>query len=455
MKSLLLLSLALSPLAQAAAQEPIQPDPRYSHVLSSSGPLSREQLLKTAPPAPMSRAARGDANIELMSVPGPATYTYLRCYYRTGGSATKPTTDYAWALDPSSGDYYRLNGYWWSSSALDWKNMYYTDVAQSTLQSVCRGTLQKKGIQQNPAMVFAADNQLSFNYTVWTNDKAGQGAAINKIVAFGDSLSDNQNVYNASMWTLPNRNSWFLGHFSNGQVWVEYLAGRLQLPVYNWAVGGAGVDTQKLVIPGVQQQVQSWKDYMKQARDYDPASTLFTMLIGGNDFVNYNNSVDKVISGQSQALTSLIDAGARNILVLNLPDVSRAPVFQFKSGATQVAAQVRDYNQRLNALAAQLRLKYGSGLNLRVFDSYALFNQVLGNPAQYQFSNTTQSCLDINADSGANYLSAQNARANCVNPDSFVFWDTLHPTTRTHKVLADEVYGFLNGRAGFAALPRR
>ncbi|WON82276.1 hypothetical protein [Chromobacterium haemolyticum] len=71
MKSLLLLGLALSPLSHSAAAEPVQPDPRYSHVLSSSGPLSREQLLKTAPPAPMSRAARGDANIELMSVPGP------------------------------------------------------------------------------------------------------------------------------------------------------------------------------------------------------------------------------------------------------------------------------------------------------------------------------------------------------------------------------------------------
>ncbi|OLZ78914.1 thermolabile hemolysin [Chromobacterium violaceum] len=408
--------------------------------MSPSGPLSRAELLKRG--LPKQQVA---ARVSALSVPGPATYTYVRCFYRAGGANTQPGTDYEWALDPSSGDYYRLNGNWWSSSIFDWKNMFYSDVTQDTLRSVCQQTLAKKGRPSQPAMVFAADNAMSFNYTVWTNDKAGQGSRINKIIAFGDSLSDNQNVYNASQWTLPNRNSWYIGHFSNGPVWVEYLADRLKLPMYNWAIGGAGVSTQKLVIPGVVQQVQSWQDYMKQAPNYDPATTLFTMWIGGNDLVNYGSTPDKVIAGQQQALTSLINAGGRNILLLKLPDVSRAPVFQYKGGAATVAAQVKDLNQKLDALAASLRQQYG--VNIQVFDSYAMFNDLLTNPGKYQVSNTTQSCLNINADSSLNYMQTQSPRANCANADSFVFWDTLHPTTHTHLLLGNAVADFL-GSAG-------
>ncbi|WP_236687482.1 SGNH/GDSL hydrolase family protein [Chromobacterium subtsugae] len=446
MKSWLLLGLTLSSLA-VAGNEPVQPDARYGRILSPSGPLSRAELLKQGLPKAKPAAAR----LSAAAVPGPATYTYLRCYYRTGAGNTQPTTDYVWALDPSSGDYYRLNGHWWSSSILDWKNMFYSDATQDALRSVCQGTLAKKGINQAPAMVFAADNAMSFNYTVWSNDQAGQGSRINKIIAFGDSLSDNQNVYNASQWTLPNRNSWFIGHFSNGPVWVEYLASRLQLPLYNWAIGGAGVTTQKLVIPGVVQQVQSWQQYMQQAPNYNPATTLFTMWIGGNDLVNYGSTPDKVIAGQQQALTNLIGSGARNILLLKLPDVSRAPVFQLKSGGATVAAQVLDYNQKLDALAVSLRQQYG--VNIQVFDSYALFGDLLTNPAKYQVSNTTQSCLNINTDSSLNYMQSQSPRANCGNADAFVFWDTLHPTTHTHLLLGNAVADFLNASgSAFPAL---
>ncbi|AXE32619.1 thermolabile hemolysin [Chromobacterium phragmitis] len=416
--------------------------------MSPSGPLSRAELLKRGLPK---QTASG---ISARSIPGSATYTYVRCFYRASAANTQPGTDYEWALDPSSGDYYRLNGYWWSSSIFDWKNMFYSDVSQDTLRSVCQSTLAKKGKPSQPAMVFAADNAMSFNYTVWTNDQAGQGSRINKIVAFGDSLSDNQNVYNASQWTLPNRNSWYIGHFSNGPVWVEYLADRLKLPLYNWAIGGAGVSTEKLVIPGVVQQVQSWQEYMKQARNYNPSTTLFTMWIGGNDLVNYGSTPDKVIDGQKQALVNLINSGARNILVLKLPDVSRAPVYQLKGGAATVAAQVKDLNQKLDALAVSLRDQYGSSLNLRVFDSYAMFNDVLTNPGKYQVVNTTQSCLNINSDSALNYMQSQSPRANCGNADSFVFWDTLHPTTHTHLVLGNAVADYLGAGGALPNLKR-
>lgn len=452
MKALFVFCMLCSSAASAQVSVDVKPDPRFTHELSSSGPLSKEQLLKLRPRPSVDK--RGKAGLSGDAGVSASTYTYLRCFYRTGSQQAKPTAAYVWARDPSSGDYYRISGYWWAGGALQWQNMFYSDVAQHSLQSVCQSTLTGKGIHEPVAMVAAADNALSFNYTVWTTDSVVQGG-INKIVAFGDSLSDNQNIYNATNWTLPNSNSWFLGHFSNGKNWAEYLAGNLQLPLYNWAIGAAGVTTEGLVISGLIQQVQSYITYMQKAQNYQPQNTLFTLLIGGNDLVNYHNTVDQVIDGETQALQNLIGSGARNILLLKLPDVSKTPIFDMKNNAAEVAAQVTELNHRLVALVASLRAHHGGGLNIQLYDTYSLFNDLLTNPAKYQLSNTTQSCLNINTDSSINYLKAQTVRLHCRDPDVFVFWDTLHPTTHVHKVMADAVtrfaelnFGTPNTRAG-------
>lgn len=427
----LFVGLAVPLFVSFAHAESISTSPatRAAHVLSSSGPLTRQQLRQANTARPMASS-------------GTQTYTYLRCYYRTG-SPTQPTATYVWATDPSSGGYYQLNGFWETGSEGAWQNMFFTDVAQGTLQSICQDTLTQQGIQQPVALEFAADNEMSYNDTVWTNDSANQGSGINKIIAFGDSLSDNQNAYNLSEWLLPNSSSWFVGHFSNDQVWVEYLAQQLQLPLYDFAVGGAGASTRDLVIPGVIQQVASWQGYMQQAPNYNVANTLFTVLAGANDLDN-GTSVASSMGNLTTALTDLVNAGARNILLLNLPDMSKSPSFQYRTDGATVSAEVTQFNSQLTALASRLRTQYGSSLNLQVFDTYSLFNDLLTHPALYQVTNTTQSCLDINSDSSTAWLSSQTVRGNCTNPNAFVFWDVLHPTTHTHQLLANAIYKFIN-----------
>ncbi|MCD4506108.1 SGNH/GDSL hydrolase family protein [Chromobacterium piscinae] len=372
------------------------------------------------------------------------TYTYVRCYYRTG--TLLPTTNFEWAVEPSSNSRYHLEGVWKNNGILAWKNMFYTDTTQERLRLLCEQTLQKKGKKLEPNLIYAAnDEDLQINYTIWSNDKAGQNNHANKIIGFGDSLSDTLNVYNHSplIFRIPNRTNWYLGHYSNGPLWLEQLASRLNLPLYNWATGGAGVNPDQYgMIPSVLQQVQSWQEYMKSAPNYNPANTLFTMWIGGNDLITYGNSPDKIIATQKQALMNLISTGARKILLMKLPDVSRTPVFQlpdYAPRAATVSTQVREYNQKLDQLATVLREMYGSSLRLEVFDSYTLFNDMLNNPAKYQMTNTTQSCLELSSNDSSIYRNIQKARKECTNPNSFVFWDNLHPTTRTHQLLGDKV----------------
>ncbi len=379
---------------------------------------------------------------------GSNTYTYLRCFYRVDTAISKPKTDYIWAVN-TNGSYYRVYGNWWKDGLTSWQNMFYSNTSQESLKSVCQNSLAAKGIQRSVAMYAGADSAVSINYTIWTNDSSTQTGKINKVVVFGDSLSDNQNLWNATQWAVPNRNSWFMGHFSNGHVWSEYFADSVKLPMYNWAVAGAAADTY-VVIPGVTQQVDSWKIYMQSAPNYKPENTLFTVLIGGNDLVNYGRSVDSILAVEQQALEKMVMAGARNILLMNLPDLSRAPVFQQRGDGAYIAAQVAEFNRRLPLLRDALQAKYGSALTIRMYDMHSKVNDIFNFPGNYGMSNTTQSCLNINTDSSTNYMSTQSLRSNCTNPDNFVFWDTLHPTTRTHKILADSVTEYV--KANFSAM---
>lgn len=423
-------------MAQASA---VKPDPELSHYLSSSGPLSVEAMQKVKTQKNMvSHASRQSSG---------STYTYLRCFYRTSTSNTSPTTDYVWGIDPSSGDYYRVNGYWQSSAPVDWENMFYTGTTQAALQSVCQSTLNSQGISGALSLVAAADNSMSYNYQIWSNDSGSQGSAINKIIAFGDSLSDNHNMYNLSDWIIPDSNSWFLGRFSNGYNWVEYVGSNLNLPVYDWAVGDAGVTTTDLVIPGLLQEEQTWASYMQSAQNYQAANTLFTVLIGANDLIGNEETVAQVVSSETQMIQSLISSGARNILVLNLPDISRAPKYTIVSGGSTVQAEVLQLNSQLVTMVNNLRSSNGN-VNIQLFDTYTLFNSLLANPSAYGVTNTTNSCLNINTDSAINYAESQSPRSSCTNADTFVFWDTLHPTTHTHKLLAQSVTSFIQNNFG-------
>lgn len=409
------------------------PDPKYDAVLSPNGP--------EIPQYELEKAISTQADDLLHE--GQDTYTYVRCYYTTettidNSNRTNSQTYYVWALN-SSGEFYKLNGYWHKDGILQWKNMFYTDIDLKYIQTLCN---QNVKAQVNPKYSSfdqdASDNQFSFNHTIWQNDTTDT-SSVNKVIAFGDSLSDKNNMYNASMWKLPNNASWFQGRFSNGRTWVEYLANDLNIPLYNWAVGGAAGDTEYLVIPGLISQIQSWVEYMKFAKNYNPQQSLFTLWIGGNDFINYNRTPNDVIHDLTDALTMLANNGAVNILLLNLPDLTAVPVFNMGKNPANVQANVNEFNRQIINVAKNLRDKYPQ-IHIQLFDTYNLFNQMLINPPSYGFKNTHDTCLNISNGSNLNYLISHNLQPSCENPSQYVFWDSLHPTTQTHRVIATEIF---------------
>ena len=388
-----------------------------------------------------------------------ADTTFLRCFYKASTDTTNTDFDYEWGLKSSSSFFpTTIKGQWWNNAIMnDPANMFYTDLPQSTLKTYCQNAFTKKGVTQPLMWMAAGSTSASLNYTIWSNDlSASQPNGIGKLIVFGDSASDNQNLYSGTQQLMPYHGSWFLGHFTNGKVWNEYLADNLNIPNYNWAVAGAAADDY-LVIPGLEGQVDSYLGYMQSAPNYQPEKSLFTMFIGGNDLVNYERSVASILANERAALIKLIDSGARNILVLNLPAFDRAPVFvdsnSERDDADTIRSQILELNSGLVALVSELKAQYAAqniNVNLHLYNVKSQVDAMLNNPAAYGKSNVTESCLELNNQSSANYLMDHARRPHCTDADSFVFWDRLHPTTHAHKIIGEG----LNGQGGVAAFVR-
>ena len=359
------------------------------------------------------------------------TQTGIRCHYTVKGDPTGATTAFVEADS-------KLRGYWHNASILPSRSLYFTDTTPAIVRAACAKKIATIPAAKELVMVGAATSAHSYNYEIWYNGDQAKDKPIERIVSFGDSLSDTGNMHNQSQWMLPGA-SWYMGRFSNGPTWVEYLARHAGVTLNNWAVGGAQTkDAHVGIIHGVGTQIDGFFQYMRKAKGYDPSRTLFTFLVSGNDFVNDTKTAPQIIADQEKALGKLVDGGARKILVLKLPDVSVAPVFTMKGGRTDahtVLGKVDYYNSQIRDVAARVAAR-AKGTEIMVVESREYFNELLAKPANFGFTNTKDSCLQIDSPSSLGYVKTQKPRVGCTDPSKYVFWDTLHPTTRTHELMA-------------------
>lgn len=231
-----------------------------------------------------------------------------------------------------------------------------------------------------------------------------------------------------------------MGHFSNGFVWTEYIAKAKNLPLYNWAVGGAAGENQYIALTGVGDQVTSYLTYAKLAKNYRPENTLFTLEFGLNDFMNYNRSVAEVKSDYAEALIRLTDVGAKHLLLMTLPDATRAPQFRYSTQEEidKIRAKIVEMNRFIKAQVANYTAQ---GYTITLHDTHALFESLVADPQAHGFVNASEACLDINRSSSVDYLYNHPLRSECAyqGSDKFVFWDVTHPTTATHQYVAQQM----------------
>lgn len=268
-----------------------------------------------------------------------------------------------------------------------------------------------------------------------------------QIVVFGDSLSDTGNAYAATGGQVPPA-PYSGGRFSNGPLWVEQLATKLSAPLptpssqggTDYAFAGAATGATPLGtqlgtpsgfspfmtasgqfianVPSLPSQVAS---YIASLQGGTPAAgTLATLWAGANDFFDGQKDPTVPAGNIANAVSALINAGMKNFLIPNLPDLSKTPFGLSSSAATQQGLQALSVGFN-SALAADLApLAKLPGIHIYSLDTFGLFQHIQANPSQFGLSNV----------SGEGILSGNPAAPG------YLFWDDVHPTTAGQAILA-------------------
>jgi outer membrane lipase/esterase len=314
------------------------------------------------------------------------------------------------------------------------------------------------------------------------------------VISFGDSLSDAGNI--AQIVGFPAGNSFTT---NPDPVTVQIIANAFGFNQTNslaggtnFAVGGACVEANSAsfeCIPSAaipfDVSITGQVDGFLAAGKVDP-NALYTMWGGANDLFTYADlaGVGIITSAQAQAgvsnaattetglIGSLQSAGAKNIIVFNLPNIALTPDAAAQAtGAGQAAAAYVLANggtpaqaQAAAAQAAQgvivaltgLSLQFNTSLNLGMsgrtgiipVDVFGLVNEVFKNPATYGFTNVTGMACATGPGIGGTPSSVACGPAGSAGnlysyaPGtnmSYFFADDVHPTGAGHALLAEAV----------------
>lgn len=319
---------------------------------------------------------------------------------------------------------------------------------------------------------------------------------INKMIFFGDSLTDTGNLYRYLGHILPKSPPYYEGHFSDGSVWAEhlykhYFPKRDDFSAYNYAVGGASA-VFSLHAPLPYTLAGEITDYLLLHDDKDKANILYVIWIGGNNYLyapsNSEGITTRVVEGIATQVEKLIRRGGKYFFIPNLPDMGTTPYGYEHETSEQLSQLSTLHNQKLAAKLAELQQKYPEAV-LVEFNVGRIFDEFYQHPARYNITHLKEPCFAGgyvfrfrgNDSQSMNYLSEllssheihlsqveqaalldnpvlSEALSNGVAADylgekeqsceHYLYFDHIHPTHVMHTYLAEFAIETLNS-AGF------
>jgi phospholipase/lecithinase/hemolysin len=170
---------------------------------------------------------------------------------------------------------------------------------------------------------------------------------------------------------------------------------------------------------------------------------LYTIWIGSNDLnailatspsaAQAAADVTAVINNIDTAIGTLASEGAKNFLVLTVPDLGKTPA-AIAAGPLGVAAASTLSAELDLGLESSLGILAGQDpvLSIDVLDTYSLIDAIVASPAKFGFTDVTDPCLtgEVNYAGGT----------PCANPSQYLFWDGMHPTAAGQAIVAADAF---------------
>jgi phospholipase/lecithinase/hemolysin len=237
------------------------------------------------------------------------------------------------------------------------------------------------------------------------------------------------------------------GRFTNGLNYVDYLASTLGLSVtpstsggHNYAYGSACTDSNP--IPGALGLLQQRNVYLAglgPGGTADP-SALYIVWTGANNLKDViqgvvppqdaQASLQAALGDVGNVIGSIAGAGARNILVPNMPNLGLVPLVTQGGPPVQAVTDLAAaFNVGLDTVLNQVQAHVPS-VDLIRFDDFDLLTEAYTHPSEFGFTNVTTACYSKFVESGGTV---------CPNPAEYLSWDGFHPTTFTDQILAAEM----------------
>lgn len=272
--------------------------------------------------------------------------------------------------------------------------------------------------------------------TLVLNASLALAAPFSEIVSFDSSLTDNGNVQNFFQTNLgydlinpPN----YGDRFSNGNVYIEYMAQQLGLPMptasvhggKNYSFGGAlagpGLVGEDFLPPGIPNVGEQINLYLN---DYTPTGNELVVISGGQnnfDQPTFGGDVAVPVNYMLDHITTLANAGIDDFLVATLAPLGQMPEIRGGPEEAYKDQLASDFNALLVSELAILEPLLG--VNISILDIHSIYTDMFASPEDYGLTNVTDPAhigLDV-----------------VPNPNEYLFWDGGHPTTAVHAHLAN------------------
>jgi uncharacterized protein (TIGR03437 family) len=275
-----------------------------------------------------------------------------------------------------------------------------------------------------------------------------------RFVVFGDSLSDNGTfLYGSTLLGEPQPLPplYATGEYTDGAgsvpstsgplgLWIEQLATKLNLPVpqpypkggTNYACATAETGTNpafsptKPSVPYLTDQV----NLFLATNHTPPVNALYTFWGGGDDIFAGLDPATAVSNIQGN-IDTLATAGAKYFFWSNQPPLGETPEYINTSNRSTLDAASVTYNNAWTNAIAQLKTKH-PGITIIAFDAYSLFFLVTQNPSLYGLANVSTPAQGLTG----------------VDPNTYFWWDPIHPTTAVHAGIASAAYNAIESDSG-------